>query len=72
MGKTSIPFIIFGSVLILALSMFYSPNFLPLLVLVLLYAVWELWDEYVAEIKAEQKEHEKYMLYDPVYQLLIM
>ena len=72
MGKTSIPIIIFGSILIIVLSMFYSPSVLPLLALVLLYAVWEIWDEYIIELQLKRQERENPMVYDPVYQLLII
>ncbi len=72
MGKTSIPFIIISSILILVLGLFYSPSVLPLLALVLLYGVWELWDEHVTEIRAKQQAREDPILFDPVYQLLIL
>lgn len=71
MGRSTSLILVFINIVILLVGLFYMPNILLLLLLTLMYAFWELWDEHFTLIHEKQKEHEDLFLYDPNYNLII-
>ncbi|WP_457559466.1 hypothetical protein [Candidatus Harpocratesius sp.] len=52
-------------------SLFVSPIFFILLILLLIYISWDIYDDQLSEKEKMQEKHDYPLLYDPNYHLII-
>jgi hypothetical protein len=70
MEKSSVGLFLGGCLISILLGIFVSLNFFLLLILTVIYGLWELWDEFIITTREEEKEYQNYLLFDPVYEIL--
>ncbi len=71
MGNNSGVIFFIGSLIILGISLFISPIFFILFLLLIFYLAWDFWDDYNKDIAQKREDKEYPFLYDPFYQFSV-